>query len=68
MAAATPGHPPSARSAAYSTQRHACAVYADQELHILCLELALHLLGTPLGLLDQLQLPQDPSGKVTAAR
>lgn len=49
-------------SALYQTCRQASAVYADQELHVLCVELALHLLGTPTGQLDQLQLPQEPSG------
>lgn len=39
------------------------AMYADGELHVLCLELALHLLSSPSGMLDPLQLPQDPTGK-----
>ncbi|KAF6261767.1 kinase-like domain-containing protein [Scenedesmus sp. NREL 46B-D3] len=37
------------------------AMYADGELHVLCLELALHLLSSPSGMLDPLQLPQDPT-------
>lgn len=38
-------------------------MYVDRELHVLCLELALHLLSSPSGMLDPLQLPQDPSGE-----
>lgn len=51
------------QSAAYHMHRQAGAVYVDQELQVLCLELALHLLGTPMGSLDQLQLPQEPAGR-----
>jgi hypothetical protein len=38
-------------------------MYVDQELHVLCLELALHLLSSPSGMLDPLQLPKDPAGE-----
>lgn len=47
----------------YQSHRQTRAMYADEELHVLCLELVLHLLGTPAGLLDQLQLPKEPSGE-----
>lgn len=60
-ALAAAGHA-SAQSTAYHIHRQACAVYVDKELQALCLELALHLLGTPAGLLDPLQLPQEPAG------
>ncbi|KAF8065888.1 hypothetical protein HT031_002949 [Scenedesmus sp. PABB004] len=48
--------------AAYASHRAGRAMYVDAELHGLCLELALHLLGTPAGMLDPLQLPQEPTG------
>lgn len=37
-------------------------MYIDAELHVMCLELALHLLATPTGQLDPVQLPHEPSG------
>jgi hypothetical protein len=37
-------------------------MYVDRELHVLCLELVLHLLSSPSGQLDPLQLPQHPTG------
>lgn len=49
-------------SSVYQAHRRVHAVYADRDLHVLCLELALHLLGTPAGSLDPLQLPQEPTG------
>jgi hypothetical protein len=42
-------------------------VYVDLELHVLCLELALHLLVTPDGQLDPVQLPHEPSGETRLA-
>jgi hypothetical protein len=47
---------------AYAAHRRKCAVYMDLELHMLCIELALHLLVTPSGQLDPVQLPHEPSG------
>eukprot|EP00775_Hariotina_reticulata_P006738 gene6738-6958_t len=47
--------------ASYRGHRHTRALYADLELQVLCLELALHLMSTPAGVLDPLQLPQDPA-------
>lgn len=48
--------------ASYRGHRRTRALYADLELQVLCLELALHLMSTPAGVLDPLQLPQDPAG------
>lgn len=49
--------------APYAAHRAKCALYIDSELHVLCMELALHLLVTPTGQLDPVQLPHEPSGK-----
>lgn len=46
----------------YAVHRAKCGLYMDPELHVLCLELALHLLVTPTGQLDSVQLPHEPSG------
>lgn len=46
----------------YAAHRAKCAVYMDLELHALCMELALHLLVTPNGQLDPVQLPHEPTG------
>jgi hypothetical protein len=49
----------------YAVHRTKCGLYMDPELHVLCLELALHLLVTPTGQLDSVQLPHEPSGACT---
>jgi hypothetical protein len=61
-AAAAAAHGGSTLRMRYHTHRRTRAVYVDQELHMLCLELALHLLSSPSGMLDPLQLPQDAAG------
>jgi hypothetical protein len=43
--------------------RRSRAVYVDKELHVLCVELVLHLLSSPSGQLDPLQLPQNTTGE-----
>jgi hypothetical protein len=62
----TPGAPGAPQSA-YAAHRLRCSVYVDLELHVLCLELALHLLVTPDGQLDPVQLPHEPSGETRPA-
>lgn len=58
-AAAAAGDP---MQAYYLAQVQKCALYMDPELHVMALELVLHLLVTPAGLLDAVQLPHEPSG------
>lgn len=62
-AAGDGGGPMEPAQAQYFAQRAKCAMYIDPELHVLCMELALHLLVTPTGQLDFVQLPQEPSGE-----
>jgi hypothetical protein len=52
----------------YLAHRARASMYLDQELHVLCMQLALHLLVTPSGQLDPVQLPAEPSGALVTFR
>jgi hypothetical protein len=52
-----------AHASPYLAHRSRASMYLDQELHVLCMQLALHLLVTPSGQLDPVQLPTEPSGR-----